>query len=173
MNSVMLDLETFGVTPNAAVVQIGAIYFDEKTGETGEEFLRYVDVESELEGGFTMDVSTIHWWLQQDEDSRKGLIEEQGSNSTYSWLLLSEFLKRADRIWSHSTFDFVIMRNHFRKYKLKSPVSHRGARDLRTLVYLSGINPDDFTRVGTAHNAIDDCKFQINYTVEALSLLRN
>ena len=38
MNNVMLDLETMGKGPSAAIVTIGAVFFDPMTGELGAEF---------------------------------------------------------------------------------------------------------------------------------------
>ena len=36
MHEVMLDLETFGTGVHSVIVQIGAVYFDRHTGETGD-----------------------------------------------------------------------------------------------------------------------------------------
>ena len=40
MKNVMLDLETMGKGPNAAIVTIGGVFFDPMTGELGAEFDR-------------------------------------------------------------------------------------------------------------------------------------
>jgi DNA polymerase III epsilon subunit-like protein len=44
MIDVMLDLETMGNGPRAAIVAIGAVEFDPDTGTVGERFYRAVDL---------------------------------------------------------------------------------------------------------------------------------
>ena len=38
MKQLMVDLETLSTRPDAAIIAIGAVYFDKVTGETGDEF---------------------------------------------------------------------------------------------------------------------------------------
>ena len=44
-------------------------------------------------------------------------------------------------------------------------------RDVRTAVDLLGINPKEFTRDGTYHNALDDCLHQIKYLTSGTKTL--
>lgn len=46
MKNIMLDLETMGNGSKAAIVSIGAVFFNPLTGETGSEFYQVVSINS-------------------------------------------------------------------------------------------------------------------------------
>lgn len=48
---------------------------------------------------------------------------------------------------------------------------HKDARDIRTLVNLSGIDLKTYDWNKKTHNALDDCKFQVTYCVDAMKKL--
>jgi len=41
---IMLDIETMGIRPTSAIVQLGACYFDRITGEIGDKFFMRTDL---------------------------------------------------------------------------------------------------------------------------------
>ncbi len=43
MRDCMIDFETLGTGPDAAIIQVGACYFDRVTGEIGATFKRNFD----------------------------------------------------------------------------------------------------------------------------------
>ena len=172
MKDVMLDLETFGTSHNAVIIQIGACYFDRFSGEIRPRFFEHVDPQTCVDAGFEMDTSTILWWLSQDVDARQGITKKVGSPIGPTLIELKHFLSHAECIWSHATFDFVIMTNYFNRFKIRTHFDHHAARDLRTLTDLAGINPKDFPREGTYHNALDDCMFQVGYATACFNRLR-
>lgn len=51
MKNLMIDLETMGNSSNAAIVSIGACFFEPSTGEIGEKFSRIIYLESSQECG--------------------------------------------------------------------------------------------------------------------------
>lgn len=65
MNHLMVDLETMGNGPYAPVISIGAVFFDLKTGETGEDFSVNISLESSMRYRARPDASTILWWMEQ------------------------------------------------------------------------------------------------------------
>lgn len=169
MKDVMIDLETLGTRSTSAIVQIGACYFDRKTGEIGDTFTinvlhKYMGIDV-----FTMDHETVNWWLVQSEEARKS-ISELGVDIKDAMTQLHHFLKGADFLWSHATFDIPIIQNSFEKCGLKNPIPYRGMRDIRTLMDLAD-HRSTIEREGTHHDALDDCKFQVAYCVEALNKL--
>ena len=167
----MLDLETFGDIPNAVMIQIGACYFDRATGEIGEKFLANIDVESSLKEGFEVTGSTLYWWLRQDKKAQLSLLEKP-LNVVDALFAFSMFMERAKYIWSHVTFDCVILMNHFRKLGIHPKVHpYKIARDLNTLIHLINTNRSDYTRGGIHHNALDDCIYQVQYAVDALNII--
>lgn len=169
MNKAMIDLETFGTGTNACVVQIGACYFDEQ-GNIGKSLKMNVDgIDSQKNGG-VIDASTIYWWLEQSEEARKGISNKIFNNSyaeKYAWECLNSFLSEAKEIWSHATFDFVIMTEAFKRLQLKPTFHYRAARDIRTLLSVTNYQKK-LQRVGVHHDALDDCKFQVAYCTDAM-----
>ena len=172
MNDLMLDIETLGNSTNPVLIQIGAVFFDRKTGEIGDEFCVNVDEDSCLYEGFTKDKSTVEWWAEQDQE----VLKKIRSNTVEVRQAIKDFRKFCGHkmdlcVWSHATFDFPIIQNYLKKFKEK-PLRYKGARDLRTLVDLSGIDLDKYDwTTGKTHNALDDCKFQIKYCIDAIDKL--
>ena len=173
MKDVMLDLETFSLSSNAVIVQIGACYFDRFTGEIGEKFFEKIDPQSCVDAGFEMDVPTILWWMQQDETARQGIMDGDSFFVSPVLIDLKHFLRDIETIWSHATFDFVILTNYFHKFGIRTSFDYHAARDLRTLCDLADIDPKDFKRDDlTKHDALSDCIFQVGYATACFNRLR-
>lgn len=167
----MLDLETLGNDSNAAVIQIGACYFDPATGEIGETLKLNVHPQSAIDSGASLSGDTIHWWLQQSQEARESLYKNPQNNISEAFHQLNHFLSKADKIWSHATFDFVIVTETLRRLKIVPSFKYWMARDIRTLMDLAKLKAKDFPKTGCCHDALDDCKTQVNYCVQALKKL--
>ena len=71
MFEIMLDLETMGTGPNAAIVAIEAAAFcPHEHRVLGNSFYMPVGLASAVQGGGVMDVGTVQWWLQQGPEAR-------------------------------------------------------------------------------------------------------
>lgn len=162
----MIDLETLGTRSSAAIIQIGACYFDRKTGKIGDTFQTNVKYETG-DDRFTTDYPTIAWWLQQEEEARISVTRD-GMYIPEAMETLAEFLDGAQCLWAHATFDLPIIQYAFEKTGFKNPVPFRGMRDIRTLMDITG-HKSEKPREGTHHTALDDAKFQVQYCVEALN----
>ena len=171
MKDVMIDFETLGKGPNKAVCQIGAVFFDNVTGELGAEFRANIDARSHEKCGGVVDADTVYWWLKQSEQARAS-ITEQGQDIHTVMSDLNFFLTPAARIWSHATFDFVTLVNVLHQLNIKPGFSYKAGMDLRTLVYLAGISVSDFPREGVHHDGLADAKHQVKYTVAALNAIK-
>ena len=91
MNEIMLDLETMGNRPDAAIIAIGAVELNRETGQLGREFYEVVDLASAMAAGGTVDASTILWWMQQSDEAR-GEFRRRGTKvedalNMFSWWL--------------------------------------------------------------------------------------
>ena len=174
----MIDIETMGNGIQAPIIQIGAVYFSMKTGELGDEYLINIDLADAIRNGAVPDGDTIYWWLSQSEDARKGLVdnkiafmkEDQGLQD------FNQFWARAKRVWSHATFDFVILMNSMRRRGIQPTVNYRKARDIRTLTGLANMSREEIDtqkveRVGTNHNGLDDAIYQVKYCTVAYNNL--
>ncbi len=162
----MIDIETMGTRSTSMIVQIGACYFDRVTGEIGEEFKVNINHSDDR---FTVDWSTISWWLERDEEARKSILGNSVSIEQ-AVIDLKIFLMNATYIWSHATFDIPILLNAFDECGIKFPIHYTKMRDIRTLIDIKNDNQKStLTRTGTHHDALDDCRFQVAYCVEALN----
>lgn len=171
MKDLMLDIETLGTRPTSVITQIGACYFDRNTGEIGGTFLGNIDVDKAIKRGLTLDWQAIKWWFEQEN---KSWMENTVSLSQ----VLGEFIqfaKKAEYVWSHSTFDIPILINAYAADNRKQmPFHYRATRDIRTLTHLAGhqrnenkTDPKDKT-----HNALEDCVYQVKYCVECFNKLK-
>lgn len=189
MNNVMLDLETLGNGSNAAIISIGAVFFDPLSGELGADFYQTVDIESAMKYG-KVDASTIKWWMKQDDPARAVFNDPHSIGICTALAEFSEWLMtnvspkgnhgQLDvNVWGNgATFDNVILSNAYQAVNMNRPWPYWGDRDVRTIVELGktlrGIDPKrDLEFIGTAHNALDDAKHQARYVsaiYQALSL---
>lgn len=176
LSNVMLDLETMGNGSNAAVVAIGAVFFDPFSGTTGAEFYQEVKLTSAAHYG-DMDASTVEWWLQQSDEARALFSKENQANRVVLKDALTEFSEWMNQIpeikhrvvWGNgSGFDNVILSNTYKAARMRQPWQHWNDRDVRTIVdlgrVLRGANPKrDLPFEGVQHNAVDDAKHQVKY----------
>lgn len=164
MEDVMIDFETLGHRYDAVIIQIAGAYFSRSTGEVSKTFIRNVNASSELRNGFKVDGSTIYWWLSQSDEARKSIERTNAVDSLTAMTDFNEFLRDAKYIWSHATFDFVILMNHLDRLNIKASFTYRKARDIRTLLDVTHIS-NRIKRDGVHHNALDDCLHQIKYCI--------
>lgn len=172
MDDVMVDIETFGNGKHACIIQIGACYFDRKTGEIGKTFKTNIDARDAQRHGAELDADTVYWWLSQNPEAIKSILVEGGTEHL-ALHNLNIFLKPAKHIWSHATFDFVIISEAMKRRHIKPTFGYWSCCDIRTLMYLAKLKSSSFKREGTYHDALDDCKFQVKYCVEAMNVLSN
>lgn len=176
MNNISFDLETLGNNFNSPIVQIGAVKFHDDGDIDSNTFLVNIDL-NDLERrdyGFTMDLQTVQWWLNQEPEAIKSVFSydlDRISLSHALYKFASWIGKTSDYYyWSHSTFDPVILQNTYDKLKLVNPIPFRLHRDIRTLTYFSG--RIETTREGVHHNALDDAIFQAKYIAKGINKIK-
>lgn len=172
MDDVMIDFETLGNRENKVLCQVGAVYFDRVTGETGAQFKVNIDAASHVNAGGMIDASTVYWWLNQSDEARQSILAQPRVDVTEAMMQLNEFLRPAKRIWSHATFDFVTMMETLHKLRITPSMSYKSGMDLRTLVYLAGISVSSFPREGVHHDGLADAIHQVKYCVAALNAVK-
>ena len=164
----MVDIETMGTGNNAVITQIGACMFDKETGDIGETFTVNIDIQSCLNKGLVVNGDTIGFWLQQE--GRSFLKNPISLDEALSLFYLFCKDKKINAVWAHATFDFPILANAYSACEMRLPFHFRAMKDLRTLVYLSGTLVE-VAKVGKTHDALDDCKFQVNYFKEYYKII--
>lgn len=174
--NMMLDLETPGITSNAAIVSIGAVVFDPDMGMLCDEFYRVIDMADAQEYG-VCDDDTLEWWMAQPEsaqrifDANNGAVGfEKALDDFAIWVTKMQLQHGGQvKIWSNGVgFDCVILRHGYDAAHLPCPWNFWNEFDVRTVVELGrqklGVNPKkDMPFEGTAHNALDDAKHQAKY----------
>lgn len=158
MKNVSLDIETLGRKPGCVILSIGAVVFDPDTGAEGRWFYSTIDAVDSQNEGFTLDASTVCWWLAQGDAARKGVSDAKAPVRT----VLENFaawLPSGAVVWGNgSDFDNAIVSAAYDKLGMEIPWSFRGNRCLRTL---RGMFPNvSVPAVGTHHNALDDAIYQ-------------
>ena len=161
----MLDLETLGSRPTAAITQLGACYFDINTGEVGATYKQNIDIGSSLLAGLTVDEDTIRWWQERIGSCGTWLEDTEPIQHRLTefaaWIVANGKVKS---VWSHATFDIPILQNAYQVVGIKMPFHYRTARDIRTLVDLSGLKiPTGEMSANKTHDALEDCLYQVEY----------
>lgn len=178
MLDVMIDLETMGTQPDAAIVAIGAVEFDAQAGVLGGSRYWRVDLASSVAGGGTIDPGTVLWWMQQEDDARCEV-----------WSMLRVTLLKAldelaawlgDRpdtnrlcVWGNgAAFDNVILRGAYTRLGRVAPWAWRNDRCYRTLCKLLP-HVDGPPRESMDHHAQSDALHQARHAIMLLSQVRN
>jgi hypothetical protein len=163
-NHLMLDIETMGNESFSAIVSIGALEFDIETGETGKEFYVNVDLQSSMDLGLIVNASSIMWWLNQNNLAREALTEGTVLPIQDALSEFSQFCNKEYQIWGNSArFDCGILQNAYNKAGIPIPWDYRKERCVRTLVSFNPEIKNKYPHIGTVHNAISDCYYQVGY----------
>jgi len=175
MLDVMLDLETMGKGPEAVICSIGAVQFDIETGEIGPIFYKSIDMDSCVEIGMQFDSSTIRWWLKQEEQARNAINHELGVSIAEALIKFGRFFPTTANLWSHASFDSVILNSAYRLLKLPVPWHYRKTRDLRTLKAMAHLLGSDIeeTKPDHPHHALDDAISQAKFCAELFKEVKN
>ena len=176
-SDLMLDLETLGTFMNAPIITVGACFFDIRTGEIGETFYRRIDIAEAMRYG-KADPETLRWWLKQDPAAQMELAKK-GRGALDVLVDLKDFYNKGHdaKLWCNGPgFDATILDYAYdRVCGQKAPWPFWNVRDCRTVCQLAeGLvkKPAAFTRDAVAHNALDDCIFQVGYVSKMWRALR-
>ena len=166
-NHVMIDLETMGNGPNAAITAIGAVRFT--TVGLAESFYEVVDLQSSVDAGMELDASTVMWWLKQGDEARMHLLQDA---SPLKAVLesFSEWLVVEAKVWDNgASFDNVILASTYRACKLPIPWNFWDELCYRTM---KNMMPHiTMKRTGTHHNALDDARSQAEHLIRIIKRL--
>jgi hypothetical protein len=167
---VMIDLETMGTGPDAAIVAIGAVAFDPATERITATHYQLVDLQSAVDLGGQMTCSSVLWWLQQSDAARAELARP-GEPLRMALQCLGEWLRRATvegvQVWGNGCdFDNVILASAYRRAGMPLPWRWSRNRCYRTV---RALHPDVLlARGGVHHNALDDAAHQAQHLMLAL-----
>jgi hypothetical protein len=181
----MIDIETLATTPDAVILTIGAQAFDPfGTGYYDKHFYSRIDIDSQLNRA--VEDSTVEWWSRQTEDARQEAFSEQDRMPLDQALeTLSKLIWQSTIVWANGpTFDMVILEHAYKSYSMRLPWQYYRVRDCRTVFSLyptdrllkPGVMPiviDGKPHRPASHNALDDCRRQIDilqFTLDKLNV---
>lgn len=169
----MLDIETYGTTPDSVIRSIGCVAFSPQG--IVDEFYRVL---SEDQSGRVIQKETYNWWKSQPEEAQAAFRVENKETLQEALLLLSEFISGASRGYSNtvsgvwgcgSDFDNVIVAHAYRQLGIDMPWKFWENRCYRTMKSLA---PKlKIQRQGVFHNALDDAKSQALHLLQIVKTL--
>lgn len=175
MKNYMIDIETLGTRVGSVITQIGACEFNIETGEIGDRFLVNIDPVSCERKGMLLDADTVCWWMHQKVNTWHGA--EKKKHIFHAMDEFCNFIVMADRVWSHATFDFVMLENASRMLGLSRFPKFRKSSDIRTLLdlcrQLTGVDViQEVPKNEFQHDALADCIHQSKYCAMAYRLIK-
>lgn len=174
---VMLDLETLSTGPTAAIVQIGAVLFEPRSG--GKILNDKGFRQSICEPVGDIDGATLRWWLAQpDADKLAWAMSPDGGGCLLA-VALEAFRRwpgecghgwdEGGCVWAKpSNFDLPILDHAHRICGLSVPWRHWETRCARTLFALVGAEPQVDRTGFQRHDALDDATVQAMQVQKAL-----
>src|ERR1017187_2860252 len=161
---VMLDLETFGIRPGAALRSVGLVTFAlGRPAEGGETFYSNIDDVSCAECGLVVEQGTVDWWSKQSRESQEALLVNRKPLDDVVQAVEKFFDKNCVKcVWAQgANFDPILWEAACRAVGREAPWRFFNVRDTRTLYDAAGFDPRSIARVGTYHNALDDARHQV------------
>lgn len=170
MLDVMLDVESMGLTPDSAIIAIGAVEFDMVTMTLGGRFYQNIHLADSAKHGRKIDPATVLWWMSQGDEARRALM--------YSAEPLLHVLDKFEawfeccgdpnhvRVWGNGpSFDNAMLDSTFKSVGRKTPWKYVNDRCFRTIcgMYPSVLKDE---RTGTHHNALDDAVYQAEHILK-------
>lgn len=185
---IMIDIESLDLGPRSVILQIGIIAYplDDPATE-GRRIDTYLPAQPQMALGRTISFRTIVWWMDQEDASRKRLVESNGEDMEELLALvrsvhrkLTEVIQSAGghdnvEVWAKGPqFDIVNVETLFVDCGLTAPWRYDSVMDLRTVMKLAGVKTGDVDATGlTPHVAIDDCRLQMRSYAEAVKQLHS
>lgn len=162
---VMLDIETMGTRPGAAIASIGARSFG--AGADIRPFAVTVQLRGQHVYGLHLDADTVLWWLAQDDAARAAIRSDRAATLPEALQCFSRWVEdlrgpaaRPIRLWCNGPdFDAALLGFAYHAVGQRTPWHYREVRCLRTLLDLAGVDPRAFPpRV--KHDALEDARAQ-------------
>jgi hypothetical protein len=169
MFDLMIDLETMGTGPTAAIVSIGARFFSIENEALGPKFEATIHLGSAMAHGGTIEAGTVIWWLQQNDQARKNIcfggrdikvVLQEFSD----WI--AETCRHEDvRPWGNSaSFDCMKIQTACERVGIKTPWYWTNERCFRSVRHMfPRIEYDPSQKGDAAHTALADADFQIEH----------
>ena len=171
---VMIDIETMGLSPDAAITSIGAVVFDVYTGFVLEEFSVNVELKSCQDIGLSCDAETIEFWNRPENldayvaMSRDTVPITKALHEFSNWLLQDTRIGNVE-VWANGvSFDLAVLRTAYLRTGVEMPWRFYNERDYRTMKNLYRDVPKP-SFDGIRHLAVDDARYQAEHLLRILA----
>lgn len=171
MKSIMFDIETLGTSANSIILSIAAVKFEFGSNST-EIYSANIDPRSSKQYGMVSNQTTINWWKDQRPEALKALMTNQISLDD----ALDGFTEFVGPEWKDTifycqgaSFDYPILQWSYDATGRTAPWKYWNQRCSRTILSVCDIDMRTYPRIGTYHNAVDDCLTQIAALKDALA----
>lgn len=175
----VVDLETMGKGPKAAIVSIGCVRVEH--GQIAGSYYERVELDYSMAIGGEVDASTVQWWLQQSAEARAEIDGSQPGTVYLATALhsLAQFMGEGQAspdhilVWGNgSSFDNVILRGAFERCWNSAPWKFWNDRDLRTLLAIFPEAKKAVEFKGIKHHALHDALHEAHQLCHALALMK-
>ena len=159
LEHVAIDLETMALTPDCAIVSIGAVLFDPRYGRVSKKSF-YTELDWEAQDR-VKDAETAKWWKGlpiKIQDAIYGL-----DDLSEQLVELAEWLPKDAKVWGNGAiFDIAILENAYRQYGIDIPWAFWNVRDMRTLKDMYECKRGSLERKPdqNLHNALYDARLE-------------
>lgn len=177
----MMDIETTSNNQfDTMLLQVAMVAFDYETGEAVDTFNAIID--TDFYDKLTFNTSTLKFWLENADVLSQLLTKNNDPEAMYmsepamvrhavTWILALKEEYRGVYLWGNGeNFDNTIFHHKCKEFNFPYPIDYNKDMDVRTymktlanLVNKESSDFKDFSKNTNLHNAIDDCKFQIDY----------
>lgn len=164
----MLDLETLSTSPNAVVLSLGAVVFNETEIIRTQHIL--FDAQEQIDTYKRhVSIKTVAWWASQSPEARVVLNPTAEAMSVRGGLsMLSLMLAGSDwekvRVWSNgAAFDLPILHTLHQNVMREAPWKFYNECCFRTVKELYKAVPKPERAHLVAHNAVDDAIHQVQH----------
>lgn len=177
MRDIIIDAETLDTKDTAVIPSIGARLCNLETGEMGEGFHVKLDVQAQIDAGYTISASTLAFWLNQQQAARSYLIDIMDRkvplvSRQVGFSMLHQFIssvKNANAWGNGISFDLGLCIREWGPDNL--PWEFWNEQDVRSIVSFGrrvfGVQfKKEVQFEGTQHNPLDDATHEAQYLME-------
>jgi len=159
LEHVMIDLETRALTPDAAIVSIGAVLFDPRYNKVSDKSF-YTELDWEVQNRHICS-ETTKWWLGLPMDIQNSLYGLDGLSEQL--VELGKWLPKDAKVWGNgSIFDIAMLENAYCQCDVDIPWKFWNIRDMRTIkdMYESQRGSLERKYDPNLHNSLYDARLQ-------------
>jgi hypothetical protein len=176
-----IRIRTLGRKPGAAILSIGAVFFDRRTGKLGSDFYKEIGVLSAIRGS-ALDSVPLDWW-KEHSDEAAALIERSKDKVPLATALenLCSWMRNASAgvpiVWTFGVNDITVLEEAFviGAVGLSEPWHYSNIRSYLTLhdaTYMAVPKVSLKMRTTPNANALDSAKDTAGMVVECFNALR-